>query len=114
MAHLDASGSVGGVPVIPPKSPTASKVSLDATLARILSKVHVIPDEETLGPPVSCIRCQDHGVIELTSGTHRTLGHSANNWRGHYVEATPEHPVYVGCDCRHKEPKAKPAKGVYE
>lgn len=86
------------------QSPTASKASLDATLARILDHVRIVPDEETLGPPVGCIRCQDRGVVELTSETHRTVGHSANNWRGRYVEATSERPVYVQCECV-KRPK---------
>lgn len=89
------------------KSPTATKVSLDATLTRILGRVQVVSDGDTLGPPVKCIRCQDRGVIEYTSGTHQTIGNTLNSWHGRSVDATPEAPVYIGCDCR-----KNPQKGV--
>lgn len=96
------------------RSPTATRASLDATLRRVLGHVRVVHDEETLGPPVKCIRCQDRGVIEHTGGEHRSIGSTLNNWWGQLIEVTEENPAYVRCGCQDKPQKAEATKGVYE
>jgi len=97
-----------------PLSSKASKASLDATLARIIGQVRIVPDSETLGRPVACIRCQDRGVIEMISGSYELAGDRYGR-RGRRIDATLENPIYVGCDCRKKQGDRTPArKGVYE
>lgn len=79
-------------------SPTATQASLDATLTRILGRVRVVPDRETLGVPVTCLRCHDTALIEYTGGTHRSYGNTLTGSRE--LVATPENPVYKRCHCR--------------
>lgn len=88
------------------QSPTASKVSLEATLNRLLGQVRVLPDDETLGPVVECVRCHDYGVVEMISGRFELAG---DRFRHHKtVEASRERPVYVPCECRKRAEDEKP------
>jgi len=87
------------------QSPTATKISLDATLKRILGRIQVVADDE-LGPVVSCVRCHDFGVVEMISGRYELAG---DRFRRHKtVEASRENPVYVPCECRRRDEDEKP------
>lgn len=76
------------------KSPTATRVSLETTLSRIVGRITTV-DPDALGPPVNCVRCKDYGIVELTGGEYRTP-------RGAKVTATPDKPVYRTCTCQGK------------
>lgn len=48
--------------------------------------------------PADCVRCGDTGVIEQIGGDYEIGG--TGRTRSVWVTATPEQPIYVGCDCR--------------
>ncbi len=94
---------------------TATPVSLNATIARIKASLRIVNDEDTLSRPIDCIRCRDLGVIEMTGGTYELHGDPTHRRRGRRVEATPESPVFVRCECVKRQAAAQePARKVFK
>lgn len=85
---------------------TMTRRDLDAKLAKILGSREPIPDEDTLGRPVRCVRCRDTGLIEYQAGEFVTVG--VPGIGGTKITATPDRPVYRQCGCRAEKPTPAP------
>lgn len=88
--------------------PNPIRPELRATIAKITSMVTVMPADDTLGPPVTCLRCRDTRMIEYVAGTYTTPGDPGRR-RGVKVTATERHPVYMQCECVRQTVDAGPA-----
>lgn len=63
---------------------------------------------------MKCVRCDDTGLIEYTSGTHRAEFYLRGELQIEEREATEAKPIYKRCSCRDEPAAPAPTSRTYE